>query len=195
MNVKILDRTITPIHNISVAAGTCYGNDDVNFKRVERCYNMGHMSVFEHAYVTFEVDGLSRACSHQLVRHRLASFCQQSQRYCKINVDNDDWYVMPEWFELSGGVYDAFTSYMHDCATRYKAALEHGARPEDARYLLPEACKTKIVCTMNCRELFHFLDMRQSKAAQWEIRELAELLEQELFKLPEWCSIMELRKA
>lgn len=191
MKVEILDYTRCPIFNISVAAGTCYGKEDVSYKRIERCYNLGHMSVFEHAYVTFEVDGLSRACSHQLVRHRLASFCQQSQRWCEIDVTNDDWFVSPP--SLKGTTN--FISQMAISASSYEMALEAGVRPEDARYLLPEACKTKIVCTMNCRELFHFLDMRQSKAAQWEIRELAELLEQEVSKLPEWCSIMELRNA
>lgn len=193
MEVTILDRTRTPIFNISVAAGTCYGKDDAGFERVERCYKMGHMSVFEHAFVTFEVDGLSRACSHQLVRHRLASFCQQSQRWCKIDVNDDEWYVMPDSLDEDGQV--EFVNQMAIAATTYERLLERGVRPEDARYVLPEACKTKIVCTMNCRELFHFLDMRQSKAAQWEIRRLAELLEHELLKLPEWCSIMELRRA
>lgn len=193
MNVEILDMTRTPIFNISVAAGTCYGKDDPYFKRVERCYESGHMSVFEHAYVTFAVDGLSRACSHQLVRHRLASFCQQSQRYCKIDVEDDEWFVMPDSLDEDGQA--EFVMQMAVAATTYERLLERGVRPEDARYALPEACKTKIVCTMNCRELFHFLDMRQSKAAQWEIRRLAELLEEQLSKLPEWCSIMELRRA
>lgn len=193
MKVEILDSTQTPIFNISVAAGTCYGKDDPYFKRVERCYKSGHMSVFEHAYVTFAVDGLSRACSHQLVRHRLASFCQQSQRYCKIDVNDDEWFVMPDSLDEDGQA--EFVMQMAVAATTYERLLERGVKPEDARYVLPEACKTKIVCTMNCRELFHFLDMRQSKAAQWEIRELAELLEEQLSKMPEWCSIMELRRA
>lgn len=197
MKVEILDSTQTPIFNISVAAGTCYGKDDPYFKRVERCYKSGHMSVFEHAYVTFAVDGLSRACSHQLVRHRLASFCQQSQRYCKIDVNDDEWYVIPPWFSEGANqmLIDDYRQAMTVAAFNYLQGLQAGMKPEDARYMLPEACKTKIVCTMNCRELFHFLDMRQSKAAQWEIRELAELLEQELLKLPEWCSVMELRRA
>lgn len=193
MKVTILDKTMMPIFNISVAAGVCYGNDDVSFKRIERCYKMGHMSVFEHAYVTFEVDGLSRACSHQLVRHRLASFCQQSQRWCKIDVSGNDWYVMPFLTDVYSKA--EFVDQMTAAAEMYERLLEQGVRPEDARYVLPEACKTKIICTMNCRELFHFLDMRQSKSAQWEIRELAELLEQEVSKLPGWGSIMELRRA
>ena len=195
MIVNIESATANPIEVISKAAGTCYGKHDVSCKRLRSCYNAGHMSVFEHASVTFYVEGISRACSHQLVRHRLASFCQESQRYCKINVDNDDWYVMPAWFELSGGVYDAFKAYMLDCAMRYKAALEYGARPEDARYLLPEATKTAITVTMNCRELFHFLDMRQSKAAQWEICDLANEIEAQLLELPQWREIMLLRIA
>lgn len=189
MKVEILSATSAPIEVISLAAGTCYGKHDVSAKRVESCYKAGHMSVFEHASVTFRISGISRACSHQLVRHRVASYSQQSQRYCKIDVSRDDWFVIPE------GVVDvdAFVSHMYECAMRYNAALDAGVRPEDARYLLPEACKTEIVVSMNLRELFHFFDTRMSQRAQWEIRALAKVMHDELWIYRrEWAQLMEM---
>lgn len=171
MKVTILNKTDNPLQLISRAAGTCYGKSDYSAKRVKTCLQAGHLSVFEHASVTFEIDGISRACSHQLVRHRVASYSQQSQRYCRIDVDSDDWYVMPpSWAEENPA---GFGAAMRSYAQKYKIALDAGIKPEDARYLLPEATKTKIVVTMNLRELFHFFDTRNSNRAQWETRDVA----------------------
>lgn len=173
MSIEIISATESPIDVISLAAGNCYGKDNVSAKRVNTCVKAGHTSVLEHASVTFRVDGISRACSHQLVRHRMASFCQESQRYCKYDFDGDDWYVVPEAFSGEGvGAY-AFSETMREAANNYRTALDFGIKPEDARYLLPEATKTSIVVTMNARELFHFLELRLSLSAQWEIRNMA----------------------
>ena len=186
MEVRILECTKDPVRAISLAAGRCYGKEDESLKRVKSCMQAGHMSVFEHAYATFEVKGISRACSHQLVRHRLASFCQESQRYCKIDVDRDDWYVTPPLF-----VKERFSDVMKGYAENYKAALEGGFKAEDARYLLPEACKTNIVVTMNCREFLHFVDLRTSRKAQWEISSLATMMWEVLLKEPGWPNILD----
>ena len=203
MEIEIISCTANPIKAISLAAGTCYGKHDVSAKRVRNCYKSGHMSVFEHASITFRVEGISRACSHQLVRHRLASFAQLSQRYCKVDVESHDWYVMsPEYQRapykdnpiLGMPADDFFSLCMIDCAKNYSDALEAGIKPEDARYLLPEATKTNITVTMNARELFHFLDLRTSQSAQWEIRELAHMLEAELRKVDGWDWLVDLRK-
>lgn len=173
MSIEIVSATESPIDVISLAAGNCYNKRNVSAKRVNTCVKAGHTSVLEHASVTFRVGGISRACSHQLVRHRMASFCQESQRYCKYDFDGDDWYVMPEVFSGEGvGAY-AFSETMREAATNYQTALDFGIKPEDARYLLPEATKTSIVVTMNARELFHFLELRLSLSAQWEIRNMA----------------------
>lgn len=169
MQVTILNKTDNPMQLISRAAGTCYGKSNYSAKRVKTCLQAGHLSVFEHASVTFEIDGISRACSHQLVRHRVASYSQQSQRYCRIDVDSDDWYVTPPILDNS----ERYRVVMAQCAAAYCEALDSGIKPEDARYLLPEATKTKIVVTMNLRELFHFFDVRNSNRAQWEIRDVA----------------------
>lgn len=185
MQVKVLNATQHPLETVSVVAGTSYGKSDVSSKRVERCYENGHMGVFEHVSVTFMVEGISRASSHQLVRHRLASFVEMSQRYTKVDVLTNDWYVMPEAFDETDhyvGMFDSWTScdefevLMADAADSYNKALEWGIRPEDARFLLPQATKTNIAVTMNLRELYHFFDLRCDKRAQWEIRELAEAM-------------------
>lgn len=192
MNVEVIAATARPMDVISAAAGCCYGKSDLSAKRVRTCYQAGHMSVFEHASATFRVSGISRTCSHQLVRHRLASFSQQSQRYCKVDVDSDDWYVVPERFAHDHPA--EFAEHMRTCAESYAGALRAGAKPEDARYMLPEATKTEIVVSMNVRELFHFIELRTSQAAQWEIRELAEAMEDALAAVDGWRGLMEMRR-
>ena len=168
--MKIVYATPNPVKIVSIAAGTSYGKDNISLKRIEHCFKNGHMSVFEHIGATFHISGISRACSHQLVRHRMASFVQKSQRYTK--VEGDDWYVIPRSFR-DNGMTLMFRECMWDCASDYQRALNHGIKPEDARYLLPEATKTDVTMTMNLRELFHFFDLRCDSAAQWEIRDLA----------------------
>ena len=180
MRVEVVTATQNPLDVISLAAGTCYGKETMSDKRVERCLRSGHMSVFEHASATFDVDGISRSCSHQLVRHRLASFSQMSQRYCKVDVGSDDWYVTPFDVIARADAKRWFDECMSSAASAYTQALEMGLKPEDARFLLPEACKTRLKVTMNCRELFHFLELRQGNGAQWEIRALADAMESSL---------------
>lgn len=170
MDVRIITATEMPVDVIALAAGTCYGIQNTNARRVLACFKMGHLSVFEHASVTFRVEGVSRACLAQMTRHRLASYCVESQRYNRYDLTDEYWYVIPE------GMADKITWFrkcMRDAASAYQQALNMGIKPEDARYLLPEATKTNAVATMNCRELFHFLDMRTDGAAQWEIRDMA----------------------
>lgn len=130
----------------------------------------GHYSALEHASLTFAVEGISRACSHQLVRHRLASYNQQSQRYVRYGTVD---FIRPPAIEASdeaGAVFDNVV-----CATNeaYQKLLEMGLEAEDARYVLAQAVETKIVLTMNCRELRHFFALRCCNRAQWEIREMA----------------------
>ena len=199
MKVDIIACTEHPMEVVSEAAATCYGKSGYSERRVKTCYDSGHMSVFEHASVTFRVEGISRACSHQLVRHRVASYSQLSQRYTKVDTESGDWYVMPKWFEdtfSDDGIFwkQAFEEAMENCAVDYQEALERGCRPEDARYLLPEAVKTTVTVTMNLRELYHFLDLRQVNAAQWEIRELADKVEAAVRDAnAEWSALMDLR--
>lgn len=192
MNVTVMSATELPIQTISLAAGTCYGKTDVSAKRVANCYRAGHMSVFEHASVTFRVEGISRACMAQLTRHRLVSFCVCSQRYCRIDTAGDDWYVTPP--EFAENHPREFAEHIAECAAWYRGALGAGVKPEDARYLLPEATKTNLVMTCNVRELFHILDTREDKAAQWEIRELAKAMREACEGISdEWRELMGVR--
>lgn len=175
MEVRIISATEKPIDAISLAAGTSYGKNNVSLKRVESCVKQGHTSVIEHAYITFRIDGISRACSHQLVRHRLASYVQESQRYCKYtDLMNEDWYVVPPSIKGDTTKERIFRMDMKHAAMSYLLLLESGVKAEDARYVLGNAAKTSITMSMNPREFFSFLNLRLSPKAQWEIRELAE---------------------
>lgn len=190
MEVKVLDATQNPIDLVSVAMGRCYAKDDVSEKRVRRAFEARHMSVFEHVKVTVKISGVSRALSHQLVRHRMASFCQESQRYVKVDTC-EDWYVKPDLGE--GNAEDIFDKAMQFSAWAYSQLLSAGIPAEDARYVLPNACQTSLVMTMNLRELWHFLELREDRHAQWEIRELAEEIREKVEEVSEqWKSIVSL---
>lgn len=130
----------------------------------------GHESIIEHACLTFEISGISRACSHQLVRHRLASYSQESQRY--VDMSNAQW-VVPPSIAASAEATAIWEGALQDLREAYQALRRLGIPKEDARYLLPNATQTRIVVTMNFRELRHVFRLRISRHAQWEIRAVA----------------------
>lgn len=190
----IAKTTEFPLQLIGSVAGvsTARGGSEKDIaNRARHCFELGHMSVFEHVSVTWQIGGISRACSHQLVRHRLASFCQQSQRYVKVGTDSLDWFVIPPSIRENDRMCDEYEVAMYQCAEHYNSLLEKGVKPEDARFALPEATKTAIVATMNLREFASFYAARSNKAAQWEIRELAEEMMLSLYMLGgEWMEIV-----
>lgn len=190
----IATTTESPLQLIGSVAGvsTARGGSEKDIaNRARHCYELGHMSVFEHVSVTWKIEGISRACSHQLVRHRLASFCQQSQRYVKVETDSPDWFVIPPSIRVNDRVCVEYEVAMGQCAKHYNSLLKKGVKPEDARFALPEATKTAIVATMNLREFASFYAARSDKAAQWEIRELAENMMLSLHMLGgEWMEIV-----
>ena len=188
MEVKVLEATPRPIDLIGSIAGTSTGKEDPSRKRVETCIRRGHLSVLENAVATLRIKDISRSCSHQLVRHRIASYCQASQRYTKL--DGDIWYVTPESIE-NNPYYEAYKAFMESAETLYFELLDHGIKPEDARFVLPEGTKTEICMTMNLRSLFHFFDLRLDPHAQWEIRELAQRIHDELMNQGmQWVDII-----
>jgi len=130
----------------------------------------GHESIIEHASATLEISGISRACSHQLVRHRLASYSQESQRYVDMA---DPQFVIPPDIAAHPRAMEIWTGVVDEIQAAYQELRELGIRKEDARFLLPNATATRIVMTMNFRELRHFIRLRSDPGAQWEIRELA----------------------
>jgi thymidylate synthase (FAD) len=136
----------------------------------------GHESIIEHASITFEITGISRACSHQLVRHRIASYSQESQRYVDMAAPE---FVVPPSVDKSPEARAVWDEFMDGATSTYHRLRELGVRKEDARFVLPNATATRIIVTMNLRTLRHFFSVRCEKAAQWEIRSLAlEMLRQ-----------------
>ncbi len=129
----------------------------------------GHESIIEHASASFEISGISRACSHQLVRHRLASYSQESQRY--VDMSDPAWTLPPDVL-VSDEAMAVWEGFAQDVKDAYQALRELGMRKEDARFVLPNAAATRIIVTMNFRELLHFFRIRISRAAQWEIRDV-----------------------
>lgn len=159
-----------------IGARTCTSDkiptkEDDTSKALKSAISSGHESVLEHFTMTFAVSGVSRALTHQLVRHRLASYSQQSQRY--VNMGGFE-YVIPKSIEgASDDVYNEYLSLMDAINKTYQSFIERGIPEEDARYILPNACCTNIIVTMNARELRTFFKYRVCNKAQWEIRELA----------------------
>ena len=186
MKVTLLANTPDPEKLIAAAARLCYSDKEVseimeNFteekidKFINKLISLGHESPLEHVSFTFGVEGISRACSHQLVRHRIASYSQKSQRYVQ---ENQFKYVTPPTIieEHDIGYYDYMMFTMQEF---YKDLIALGIPEEDARMVLPNACCTSIIVTMNVRSLLNFFKHRDCKRAQWEIRELA----QEMMKI------------
>jgi thymidylate synthase (FAD) len=190
LNVILLRHTPEPEEVVAMAAKLCYSPANVEDLKekieakdqaafVEKLATVGHLSPIEHISFTFGIEGISRACSHQLVRHRVASYSQQSQRY--VREDSFD-YIIPPSIKQDPEAAEEFEQFMADAQARYTAVLKRlearGLRGEagnqDARYLLPNAAETKIVVTMNARELLHFFRVRCCNRAQWEIREMAD---------------------
>ena len=136
----------------------------------------GHGSIIEHASVTFDITGISRACSHQLVRHRIASYSQESQRYVDMSAPE---FLVPPSVAQDPQARAIWDEFMDQVADTYHRLRELRMRKEDARFVLPNATATRIIVTMNFRSLRHLFSVRCDKAAQWEIRELAlEMLRQ-----------------
>ena len=204
MKVSILAHTPN-IENVIASSGRlCYSKVGVNEllqkhskedneRFIKMLADMGHHSPLEHVSFTFAVEGVSRALTHQLVRHRIASYSQQSQRY--VNLDKTFDYIMPPSIEKNEVTTTVFENAMKDIKRYYdylvdsleQSYISNGMNKreankkaiEDARYVLPNACETKIVFTMNVRTLLHFFEKRCCSRAQWEIRNLAnEMLRQ-----------------
>lgn len=189
MKVKLINHTPDPDKTVAAAARLCYspvGAEQVMTEftdsEVERFLKMlveiGHWSPTEHVSFTFAVEGVSRALTHQLVRHRIASYSQQSQRY--VQLDGFKYIVPPSIAENPEAlaVYEKTMAEIHN-AYEQLASMVHR---EDARYVLPNACESKIVMTFNCRSLYNFFEHRCCERAQWEIRKMAYLMLAEVRK-------------
>ena len=173
MKVTLTRVTENPIGAIEEAACNCYDSEPTGGKIMKSCYKSGHHSVLEFCDFTFHVEGVSRALTHQLVRHRLASYAQRSQRYCG---ENDFGYVIPSSMKKDKEIEHVYTALMGYINMIYKKLQDAGIPNEDARYILPNGCETVIEVKMNFRTLIHFMNERLCSRAQWEIRQLALLM-------------------
>jgi thymidylate synthase (FAD) len=185
MDVRLLYHTPEPERAVAAAARLCYAPlgggelfDALDADAVRRVLRIimtsGHLSALEHASYTFALDGISRAMTHQLVRHRLASYNQQSQRYVRFEDYEEALFIMPPAVAADSQAAAAYRKQCEAAFSAYRALLDAGVAAEDARYLLPNATETKIVVTMNIRELLHFFSLRCCRRAQWEIRAVAD---------------------
>lgn len=181
MHVELLTHTPDPEQVVAAAARLCYSNasiDELMEKSrddrqefLEKILSLGHHSVLEHVSFSFGIEGISRACSHQLVRHRLASYSQQSQRY--VSHKTRFAAVTPARIAEQPELNERYQQLLEEIHQFYGELLDADIPAEDARFLLPNAATTKIVVTMNGRELRHFFALRCCRRAQWEIQDLA----------------------
>lgn len=206
MKVTLIAHTPEPEKVIATAAKLCYSSSDIGSLYdgltdekvagfIEMLASIGHESVMEHVSFTFGIEGVSRACTHQLVRHRIASYSQKSQRY--VNENGFEFITPPEIEAVpeAKAIFDDEMKRLVECYEKIADILceNHKARltaeglnekeaaskarkqaNEDARFILPNACETKIVVTMNVRSLFNFFKHRCCNRAQWEIRAVAD---------------------
>lgn len=216
MKVKLLAKTPNLLDVVYTGARTCYNagspldmwNDvhniptDKKETMISKVFKSGHLSTSEHAYFTFAIEGISRACSHQLVRHRHCSFSQQSQRYVEIKEDLESLLNLRDEAINNGciasknlinlldkyfvGITEENAGAYLDCLIHYVGQITQGKKPEDARNILPNATKTNIVVSMNLRELIHLCNERLCTRAQGEIRKLVKEMVQEVVKGEEW---------
>jgi thymidylate synthase (FAD) len=188
VKVKLIAHTPEPELTVVLAAKTCYASKmpSGTLERPERerflrnVVRRGHTSVLEHASFTFAVEGVSRALTHQLVRHRIASYSQQSQRYVKLK---DFARVTPPTISNDKKALARFEKAMAEASEAYEALVDMGVPAEDARYVLPNAATSNITMTMNARSLHNFFELRSCLRAQWEIRKLANLMLREVRKV------------
>ena len=189
MKVILIRHTYSPEETVSLAAKLCYSKSTIEDLRekisrkdqsefIEKLMKMGHESVLEHTSFTFGIEGVSRVLLAQLTRHRIASFSVQSQRY--VSYENGFGYIIPESIAALGDeAVEEYAAQMETIENWYRGWQEKLGRQgeksnEDARFVLPNACETRIIVTMNTRELLHFFSLRMCSRAQWEIRNMAE---------------------
>ena len=171
MKVTLTRITGDPILAIEEAASNCYDSiPSADGKILKRCIKSGHTSVTEFCNFTFHIEGVSRALLAQLTRHRHAGYAVQSQRYVK---KCEPTYIIPPSIEKKQEAKEEYCKLMDEIWGNYNKFISLGIAPEDARYMLPNACDTVIELTINLRSLMNFMNERLCSCAQWEIRQLA----------------------
>lgn len=210
MQVKLINKSENILDTMYVSARTCYSTEspiDIKIsneplKLIKKVLNSGHLSITEHIFFTFAIEGISRSCSHQLVRHRHCTFSQQSQRYIEIKegyntllelfenpkTDKDENYLLSiadkYFINITKDNYRMYISLL----LSYLRSIKQGIKPEDARMILPNATKTNLVMSLNLRELIHIANLRLCTRAQLEIRQLVKKMCDLVIEKDPWLS-------
>ena len=194
--VNLISKPENMLKTIYTACRTCYSADtpfeiynstddeEKMLKLIERVVSSGHYSTIEHIQVTFAISNVSRACTHQLVRHRHMSFSQKSQRYVKEKGQFD--YIIPPTIMRHPDLKEKFENFMGEISKLYCEFTEAGVPAEDARAVLPNAATTSIVASLNLREMIHLANLRLCTRAQYEIRTMIKLMCEALVAEEPW---------
>ena len=197
-HVKLISKPENMLRTVYTACRTCYSADsplniydcdsahdeEKMLKLIKRVISSGHYSTIEHIQICFAISNISRACSHQLVRHRHMSFSQKSQRYVKEKGQFE--YLTPETIEKNSELKEKFDNFMRKVSEFYIELTEAGIPAEDARAVLPNAAATSMVASLNLREMIHLANLRLCTRAQKEIRMLVKKMCGELIKEEPW---------
>jgi len=174
MKVLLTDHTVNPVSRIGKEAAICYDaktDDDSNKRRAGHCKEKGHLATLRFAYASFNIQGISRVASHQLVRVAHAGILQESQRYVKQT--NIQFITPPSLADMPDHLRVKWGIILRDSQELYASCLDAGMKKEDARYILPQACTTQLNMTGNFQMWRDLLGNRTKKAAQWEVRQVA----------------------
>ncbi len=194
--VNLISKPENMLKTVYTACRTCYSADypiniynstddkEKMLKLIERVISSGHYSTIEHIQVSFAISNVSRACTHQLVRHRHMSFSQKSQRYVKEKGQFD--YIIPPTIEKNPELKDKFVEFMNKISKQYQEFVEAGIPAEDARFVLPNAASSSLVASLNLREMIHLANLRLCTRAQYEIRTMVKMMCDELVKEEPW---------
>lgn len=196
LSVELISIPNNIIKTIYTACKTCYSaklpyenylnapDDEKMLSLIKRVIGSGHYSTIEHIQLTFAIQNVSRACTHQLVRHRHMSFSQKSQRYVKEKGEFD--YIMPKSIENNSELAKKFEEFIQNTSNLYQEFIEAGILAEDARSILPNAAASSLVASLNLRELIHLSNLRLCTRAQAEIRSLVKAMVGEVIKKEPW---------
>lgn len=194
--VNLISKPEDMLKTVYTACRTCYSADapiniynstddeEKMLKLIERVISSGHYSTIEHIQVSFAISNVSRACTHQLVRHRHMSFSQKSQRYVKEKGQFD--YIIPPTIEKKPELKGKFINFMSEISNLYTEFTEAGIPAEDARFVLPNAAASSMVASLNLREMIHLANLRLCTRAQYEIRIMVKMMCDELIKGEPW---------
>lgn len=200
VEVRLISKPDNMLKTVYTACRTCYSSDsplniydcdstkdeEKMLKLITRVISSGHFSTIEHIQVSFAINNISRACSHQLVRHRHMSFSQKSQRYVKEKGQFD--YIIPPTIEKNEELTKKYNHFMTQISDFYLELTEAGIPAEDARFILPNATTTSMVTSLNLRELIHLANLRLCTRSQTEIRILVKKMCEELIKQEPWLT-------